>query len=129
MANSTQHKKETRQRLAPANLANMGATNANTSLAETFWQWVAAIPPGKVASYGQIARLAGYPSHARYVGTTLRKLPKGSKLPWFRVLRSSGELAFPVGSAAWRQQKQRLEAEGVVVLGSKVRLAQFGWPL
>ena len=96
-------------------------------LQETLWQLVAAIPPGRVASYGQLAALAGYPSHARYVGTTLKRLPKASTLPWFRVVRQSGELAFPPGSAPWRRQKQLLAAEGVGLVGSKVRMAQYRW--
>jgi methylated-DNA-protein-cysteine methyltransferase-like protein len=96
-------------------------------LKETLWQLVAAIPKGKVATYGQLARLAGYPSHARYVGTTLNRLPRDSTLPWFRVLRSSGELAFPAGSAAWKRQKTLLEAEGVLIKGMKLSLKQYQW--
>ena len=96
-------------------------------LKETLWQLVAAIPPGRVASYGQLAALAGYPSHARYVGTTLNHLPRDSTLPWFRVLRSSGELAFRPGSRAWERQKTLLEAEGVVFRGNKVPLAEYQW--
>jgi methylated-DNA-protein-cysteine methyltransferase related protein len=107
----------------------MGVNTAIPSLAETIWQWVAAIPPGKVASYGQIAKLAGYPSHARYVGTTLRHLPKGTTLPWFRVLRSSGELAFPPSSAAWKRQQTLLAQEGVIVSGFKVSLKRYRWEL
>lgn len=107
----------------------MGAESAGTSLAETIWQWVAAIPPGNVASYGQIARLAGYPSHSRYVGSTLKQLPKNTTLPWHRVLRSSGELAFPPASPAWKRQKRLLEAEGVLMKGMKIDLRQYGWQL
>lgn len=107
----------------------MGAKAAGASLTETIWQCVAAIPPGKVASYGQIARLAGYPSHSRYVGSTLRQLPKGSTLPWHRVLRSSGELAFPPASPAWKRQKRLLEAEGIVMKAMKIDLRQYAWAL
>src|SRR5690606_10628515 len=59
------------------------------TLQEEIWQWVAAVPPGKVASYGQIAALAGHPRHSRYVGKVLRELPPGSTLPWHRILRAS----------------------------------------
>lgn len=99
----------------------------DSSLRELIWQIVATIPRGKVATYGQIARLCGYPSHARYVGTTMRDLPRGSKLPWFRVLRSSGELAFPPGSAAYKKQKELLERENVIFKGYKVALKQYQW--
>ncbi|HTQ98733.1 MAG TPA: MGMT family protein [Candidatus Acidoferrum sp.] len=107
----------------------MKSQNPTAQLKETLWQWVAAIPKGRVATYGQLARLAGYPSHARYVGTTLNRLPKGTTLPWFRVLRSSGELAFPPGSAAWKKQKSLLEAEQVLFRGMKVPLKQYQWEL
>jgi methylated-DNA-protein-cysteine methyltransferase-like protein len=102
---------------------------AQVSLNEEIWQWVAAIPAGKVATYGQIARLAGYPNHARYVGTTMKNLPRGTSLPWFRVLRSNGELAFPVASAPWKRQKALLEDEGVVFSNFRVALRQFQWDL
>lgn len=105
----------------------MSDSDLTHALKETLWQLVAAIPKGKVATYGQLARLAGYPSHARYVGTTLRHLPKGTTLPWFRVLRSSGDLAFPQGSTAWKRQQGLLEAEGVIFKGMKVSLAQYQW--
>ncbi len=105
----------------------MPLTDPSQLLKESLWQLVAAIPPGQVASYGQLARLAGYPGHARYVGTTLNRLPKGTTLPWFRVLRSSGELAFPPHSAAWKRQKTLLEAEGVKFKGLKVPLKQYQW--
>lgn len=105
----------------------MGTKPADSTLRELIWQQVAAIPRGRVATYGQIARLCGYPSHARYVGTTMKDLPQGSKLPWFRVLRSSGELAFPVGSAPYKKQKELLEREKVIFKGYKVSLREYQW--
>ena len=77
---------------------------------------VAAIPRGRVATYGQIADLAGMPRHARLVGRTLSNLPKGSRLPWHRVVRSDGRIAFPEGSAGWTEQHARLRAEGVALV-------------
>lgn len=94
---------------------------------ETIWQVVAAIPPGRVATYGQVARLAGYPSHARYVGATLKNLPRGSSLPWHRVVNGQGRLSFPVDSASWRRQKDKLESEGVVFVGAGFSLKTFQW--
>jgi methylated-DNA-protein-cysteine methyltransferase-like protein len=99
------------------------------ALNEEIWQWVAAIPMGKVATYGQIARLAGYPNHARYVGTTMKNLPRDSSLPWFRVLRSNGELAFPVASPNWQRQKSLLEAEGILFNNFRVSLPLYQWNL
>jgi methylated-DNA-protein-cysteine methyltransferase related protein len=97
------------------------------NLREEIWQWVAAVPYGKVATYGQIARLAGQPRHARFVGSVLKDLPAGSSLPWHRVLRSSGELAFPPGSSAWRRQRDLLQDEGVLLQERRVSLPNYRW--
>jgi len=91
------------------------------------WQTVAVIPKGKVASYGQIADLAGLPGRARLVGKALGLAPKSMKLPWYRVLRSNGQLAFKKTSQAAGKQKALLQQEEVVVLNNRVKLAQFGW--
>ena len=98
-----------------------------SSLKEEIWQFVAAIPKGHVATYGQIARLAGYPSHARYVGTTLRNVPKDTLLPWHRVVNGKGQLSFPFNSQPWREQKRRLESEGIVFTGQRFSLKVFQW--
>lgn len=105
----------------------MGLNSKDSSLKELIWQVVATIPRGRVATYGQIARLCGYPSHARYVGTTLKNLPRGTTLPWYRVLRSNGELGFPVGSAPYKRQRALLAREGVQFKEHKVALRQFRW--
>ncbi|WP_432695728.1 MGMT family protein [Marinobacterium sp. YM272] len=96
------------------------------NLNERIWQVVAAIPQGRVATYGQVAALAGAPRHARYVGTVLKHLPAGSTLPWFRVLNAKGELSFPKDSSAYQRQREALEAEGVVFIAGRVNLATFG---
>jgi len=88
------------------------------------WQVVAMIPAGKVASYGQIAALIGFPSHARYVGATLRNLPKDTKLPWYRVVNASLRIS-PRGGGE-THQKTLLEAEGVTFVGAKIPSA-FHW--
>ena len=75
----------------------------SAALNESIWQIVAAIPQGSVATYGQIARMAGLPTYARYVGTTLKKLPNDSRLPWHRVVNGKGQISFPVNSPAWRK--------------------------
>ena len=98
-----------------------------SSLALLIIQVVAAIPPGRVTTYGQIARLAGYPGYARQVGATLRNLPPDTTLPWHRVINAQGRPAFPPGSDAFREQKQRLQDEGVVFQGDRVSLKRFGW--
>lgn len=96
------------------------------TLNQLIWQLVAAIPAGRVATYGQIARQAGYPRHARYVGQTLKSLPSGTELPWHRVVNARGELSFALHSAPYQLQRQRLEAEGVVFHKGRISLRQFG---
>lgn len=81
---------------------------------------VRAIPAGEVAGYGEVARRAGLPGRARLVA---RILSAGDEpgLPWHRVLRSDGRVAFPEGSAGFHEQVQRLRAEGVRVEAGRVR--------
>jgi methylated-DNA-protein-cysteine methyltransferase-like protein len=81
---------------------------------------VRAVPPGQVAGYGEVARRAGLPGRARLVA---RILSAGDEpgLPWHRVLRSDGRIAFPPGSPGFDEQVQRLRAEGVKVEGGRVR--------
>mgnify|MGYP002713068251 CR=1 FL=1 len=87
---------------------------------------IAAIPPGRVASYGAIAARAGLPGRARLVGRLLGEVPEGMELPWFRVLRANGQIALPPGSRGFREQCRRLRAEGVEVRNGRVPLSRFG---
>jgi methylated-DNA-protein-cysteine methyltransferase-like protein len=87
---------------------------------------IAAIPRGRVASYGEIAQRAGLPGRARLVGRVLGESGV-ERLPWHRVLRSSGQSAFPPGSRGFREQSQRLRMEGVVVINGRVNLQLYGW--
>lgn len=84
---------------------------------------VRAVPPGQVASYGAIARRAGFPRCARLVARLLAtsEIPD---LPWHRILRSDGRIAFPAGSDGFKQQCARLRAEGVKVHAGRVRVEQ-----
>jgi methylated-DNA-protein-cysteine methyltransferase-like protein len=83
-------------------------------LYEKIWRTVSRVPPGAVATYGQIAREAGLGRRARRVGEALRHLPAGSDVPWHRVINARGEISLPAGSAAGETQRQRLESEGIV---------------
>lgn len=94
---------------------------------EAIWQVVAAIPVGTVASYGQVAQLAGLGRAARYVGSCMKKLPEDTQLPWHRVLRSDGRLAFTNTSPHFQQQQQRLDKEGVTVKNGRVSMKIFQW--
>lgn len=94
---------------------------------ERIWQVVHAIPRGSVATYGQVARLAQLPGYARFVGTVMKNLPRGSKLPWYRVVNAKGQLSFPVDSAQYRRQKSLLEDEGVIFRQARFSLAKYQW--
>ena len=83
---------------------------------ERIYETIRDIPSGSVASYGQIAELAGIPRGARQVGWALRQLPGGHDVPWHRVITASGRIAFAEGTAACRRQRGLLVAEGVAVL-------------
>lgn len=71
------------------------------------------IPAGKVATYGQIAEMAGFPRHARQVGYTLRNLEADCNLPWHRVVNAQGGVSPRGISGSDDFQKLLLEAEGV----------------
>jgi len=81
---------------------------------------VRAIPHGRVASYGEIARRAGLPRRARLVARVLSH-NTDPDLPWHRVLRADGRIAFPPGSKGYREQSARLKREGVKVEKGRVR--------
>ncbi|TRX55714.1 MGMT family protein [Thalassomonas sp. M1454] len=91
------------------------------------WATVLLIPKGKVASYGQIADLAGLPGKARLVGRALGFAPKSIKVPWHRVINSQGKISFPIGSEHFEQQKGLLQTEQVVVLNGRIKLKEFQW--
>ena len=94
---------------------------------ERIWHIVARIPSGRVATYGQVAELAGLPGRARLVGHTLSRLPADTRLPWHRVVNSQGRLSFPLGSKRHARQRERLEAEGVCFVNGRFSLKQFQW--
>lgn len=103
----------------------------NTSsdeLARQILQVVALIPYGKVASYGQIAKMAGLPKHARLVGYVLKHLDTDAKIPWHRVINSQGKISLSkLDDQGDNIQRSKLLAEGVMVIGDKINLKQYQW--
>jgi len=98
----------------------------NDSFPQRVWQIVAAIPPGSVTTYGEVARLAGSPRAARQVGGVLRRLPEGSTLPWHRVVNRQGQISLT--GPDLQRQRQALLADGVQVTGSgQIDLARYRW--
>lgn len=91
------------------------------------WATICDIPAGSVASYGQIAELAGIPRGARQVGYALRHLPGGHGVPWHRVITASGKIAFRAGSDAFIEQSRRLQKEDVAILNGRVDMKKYRW--
>ena len=100
---------------------SMAESRQNTQ--ERVWQIVHQIPKGQVATYGQIARLAGIPGHSRLIGRILSGLPPNTRLPWHRVINSQGRVTNP----AKDRQQSRLEKEGVTLINGRVSLKVYGW--
>lgn len=68
---------------------------------------------GKLITYGQLASQAGYPAHSRHVGKILARLPKETRLPWFRVVNSQGKISLQ--GDAFIRQKKLLEEDGIKI--------------
>jgi methylated-DNA-protein-cysteine methyltransferase-like protein len=97
-------------------------------LFERIYSLARCVPAGKVATYGQIAKMLGAPRAARTVGWAMGSLPEGSDVPWQRVINSRGLISLPAGSPGAVLQRALLEAEGVVFdPNGRVNLARYGW--
>ena len=95
---------------------------------ELIWSMVRKIPRGRVATYGQIAELAGLEGHARQVGYALHNLPSPSDVPWHRVVNARGEISPRSAGDSHELQKMLLEGEGVEFgAGGRVELGRFQW--
>lgn len=96
---------------------------------ERVYAVVRRIPRGRVATYGQVAALAGLPGQARRVGYALAALPAGSAVPWHRVVNAQGRVSPRGGDpGSVLPQRFRLEEEGVELDGSgRISLERFGW--
>ena len=99
------------------------------SFDERVWQAVAQIPPGRLATYGQIAELIGAYGCARQVGWALRRLPLPSEIPWQRVVNAKGCISLSLSreGSDW-MQRDLLIAEGIPVDSEgRLPLAEFRW--
>lgn len=103
-------------------------SRASRSSYERIYAVVRRIPRGRVATYGQVAQLAGLPGHARQVGYALHAMATERPVPWHRVMNARGEVSVrsePGGDSA---QRAFLEREGVVFDRSgRVDLARYQW--
>lgn len=94
---------------------------------DLIYKTVKKIPRGRVATYGQIAELAGLEGHARQVGYALHNLPGASDVPWHRVINAKGEISPRSAGDSHELQRMLLEAEGVGFVGDRVDLKRFRW--
>lgn len=90
------------------------------------YEAVKRIPKGKVATYGQVAEMAGDKKMARAVGNALHKNPDPEHIPCFRVVNAKGELAGAFAFGGEGAQAKRLEEDGVEVIDGKVDLSKYG---
>lgn len=94
---------------------------------DKIYDQVRRIPKGKVATYGQIAALAGIPRQARRIGYALSAL-KDDSVPWHRVVNAKGEISARADSGYENYQRMLLEQEGVVFdLNGRISLEQYRW--
>ncbi len=112
-------------------MAQLGSPGAQAvSLYQCFYEVVRRIPPGRVATYGQVARLAGYPGYARQVGYALFRLQgQETDIPWHRVINAQGRISYSPFRLGYDElQKVLLQAEGIPFdAAGRVDLQQFGW--
>lgn len=106
----------------------MGRSTLRSAAYERIYAVVRRIPKGRVATYGQVAKLAGLGGQPRLVGYALHALPAGTRLPWQRVINAAGRISDRGDPGAALQQRTRLEAEGVSFdAQNRVSLERYRW--
>ncbi len=104
---------------------------AYSPLYQRIWETVRRIPRGRVATYGQVAMLAGRPGQPRLVGYALHSLPEGVNVPWHRVINAKGEIstrATAIVTGEEMIQQVLLEREGVRFLSpGRLDLTRYQW--
>ncbi len=99
-----------------------------TKLYARIYAVIQQIPVGQVATYGQIATLAGYPGYARQVGYALHATPDDVEVPWHRVINAKGEISLGARSVYGDIQRQMLTAEGVQFNErGRISLKKYQW--
>lgn len=102
-------------------------TSAQERRWDRIYDVVLRIPRGRVATYGQVAALAGLPRHARQVGYALHALPESTKVPWHRVINAKGEVSARSTPGWDRLQLALLRRERVLGANGRVDLDRFRW--
>ena len=116
-----------RQRYSHKLISHMNNGLISDSPTKRIYEAVKKIPYGKVATYSQIAKLAGNSKMSRAVGNALHKNPDPEHIPCFRVVNAKGELAGGFAFGGAEVQAKMLEAEGVEVVDGVVDLKKYRW--
>ena len=111
------------------------APNGGPLFRKVVYEVVRSIPRGRVATYGQVAILAGHPRRARHVGQALARMPPGIDLPWHRVINAQGRISartlqprrHRTPREAERRQQRLLEREGIRFRNGRVEFAHYLW--
>jgi methylated-DNA-protein-cysteine methyltransferase related protein len=104
------------------------ATGSSPGIYQRIYALVRRIPAGRVATYGQVAELAGIPGRARQVGYAMHALPRGTTVPWHRVINAKGEVSRRRRPGEELSQRMLLEEEGVGFdLRGRVAMARVQW--
>ena len=99
-------------------------------LARMILEVVMQVPYGKVATYGQIAAMAGLPRHARLVGRVLHQLDEENSVPWHRIVNAQGKISLmKLDMVSANLQEQKLALEKIEVINGKVNLKKYQWQL
>jgi methylated-DNA-protein-cysteine methyltransferase related protein len=99
-----------------------------TSLQRQIYALVAAIPPGRLMSYGSVAEALGRPRTHRAVGGALARLPDEHDIPWWRVINGSGRISTPSIHHTAQIQRSLLEGEGIELdLLGRIDWADYAW--
>lgn len=102
--------------------------DARSASWQRIYDVVRRIPRGRVATYGQVALLAGLGGHARQVGYALHALAPGSRVPWQRVINGQGRISPRAAPGCDSIQRRLLEGEGVVfAVDGRIDLARHRW--
>ena len=105
----------------------MGRERNAESSYQRIYAVIRRVPKGRVATYGQIARIAGLPGHARQVGYALHALRASTTVPWQRIVNAAGAISLRRSGGAL-SQRLLLEREGVAFdARGRISLARFGW--
>lgn len=106
----------------------MSSSGSTSSYYQAIYEMVCSIPEGRVATYGQIARLVNRPNGARQVGYALAALPEDNEVPWHRVVNVKGEISHRNSNGHEDYQRILLEEEGVEFsVQGRIYMQQFAW--